>query len=303
MWMHFKWSLFIGVFLSLSCLVQAQEEVTNAFDDLKRQGAVVEEENSEMRQKASSEAVEALMRENPVSGYFCFTEDRMHDIRMTDAIPQRWMDRPAVLRTKLSGDCRPGEFYTWQVGVFAPYKTLSDVSVSFSDWKNERGDKIPASAFRCFNSGGTDTYGKSFKKQVNVNKGDVQALWMGGDIPTDASGVYKGFVLIQPAHAQPVKIACELQVKGRTIDDKGDAQGWRKSRLRWLDSSIGNLPEPTSPYIPVKMEKHTISWLGGTMALSDAGLPRSISTHYDSDNQLSASINNALLAEEVVIFN
>ncbi|WP_298546425.1 glycoside hydrolase domain-containing protein [uncultured Parabacteroides sp.] len=299
MWMHFKWNLFIGVFLSLSCLVQAQEEVTNAFDDLKRQGAVVEEENSEMRQKASSEAVEALMRENPVSGYFCFTEDRMHDIRMTDAIPQRWMDRPAVLRTKLSGDCRPGEFYTWQVGIFAPYKTLSDVSVSFSDWKNERGDKIPASAFRCFNSGGTDTYGKSFKKQVNVNKGDVQALWMGGDIPTDASGVYKGFVLIQPAHAQPVKIACELQVKGRTIDDKGDAQGWRKSRLRWLDSSIGNLPEPTSPYIPVKMEKHTISWLGGTMALSDAGLPRSISTHYDSDNQLSASINNALLAEEM----
>ena len=50
MWMHFKWSLFIGVFLSLSCLVQAQEEVTNAFDDLKRQGAVVEEKSSERKQ-------------------------------------------------------------------------------------------------------------------------------------------------------------------------------------------------------------------------------------------------------------
>ena len=35
------------------------------------------------------------------------------------------------------------------------------------------------------------------------------------------------------------------------------------------------------------------------MTLSDAGLPRTISTHYDSDNQLSASISNALLAKEM----
>lgn len=298
--MHFKRDLFIGLFLSLSCLVQGQEEVTNAFDDLKRQGTVIDEENCEMRQKASPEAVEALIRENPASGYFCFTEDRMHDIRMADALPQRWMDRPAALRTKLSGDCHPGEFYTWQVGVFAPYKTLSDVSVSFSDWRNERGGKIPASAFRCFNLGGTDTKGRSFRKQVNVNKGEVQALWMGADIPADASGVYKGTVVIRLAHAQPVEIVCELQVKGRPLDDGGDAEGWRKSRLRWLDSSIGNLSEPTAPYVPVRMEKHSISWLGGTMSLSEAGLPRSISTHYDSDNRLSAQADNALLAKEMV---
>lgn len=298
--MHFKRDLFIGLFLSLSCLVQGQEEVTNAFDDLKRQGTVIDEENCEMRQKASPEAVEALIRENPASGYFCFTEDRMHDIRMADALPQRWMDRPAALRTKLSGDCHPGEFYTWQVGVFAPYKTLSDVSVSFSDWRNERGGKIPASAFRCFNLGGTDTKGRSFRKQVNVNKGEVQALWMGTDIPADASGVYKGTVVICPAHAQPVEIVCELQVKGRPLDDGGDAEGWRKSRLRWLDSSIGNLSEPTAPYVPVRMEKHSISWLGGTMSLSEAGLPQSISTHYDSDNRLSAQADNALLAKEMV---
>ena len=132
------WSL-----LLLPSIIQAQDDVTNAFDDLKRQGTV-NEQDSEMRRTAPSDAVNKLIQENPACGYFCFTEDRMHDIRMTDAIPLRWVERPAALRTTFTGECLPGEFYTWQVGLFAPYEVLSDVSVSFSDWKNEKGNKIPA---------------------------------------------------------------------------------------------------------------------------------------------------------------
>ena len=125
MFRHFKWNLVAWLFLFLPRLMQGQEGVTNAFDDLERQGTVENEEYCEMRQVASSDEVEMLIQENPVTGYFCFTEDRMHDIRMTDAIPQRWIDRPAVLRTKLSGDCSPGEFYTWRVDWFASLAALT----------------------------------------------------------------------------------------------------------------------------------------------------------------------------------
>lgn len=124
--------------LTLPCVMQAQDDVTNAFDDLKRQGTV-NEQDSEMRLVASPDAVKKLIQENPVAGYFCFTEDREHDIRMTDAIPLRWVERTADSRTKFRGDCLPGEFYTWQVGIFAPYKDMSNLSVTFSDWKNEKG--------------------------------------------------------------------------------------------------------------------------------------------------------------------
>ena len=130
MFRHFKWNLVAWLFLSLPRLIQGQEGVTNAFDDLERQGTVENEEYCEMRQVVSSDEMEMLIQENPVTGYFCFTEDRMHDIRMTDAIPQRWIDRP-------------GEFYTWQVGVFAPYKTLSDVSVSFPTGKMKKEIRYP----------------------------------------------------------------------------------------------------------------------------------------------------------------
>ena len=81
-------------FLALPCVMQAQDDVTNAFDDLKRQGTV-NEQDSEMRRVASSDAVKRLIQENPEAGYFCFTEDREHDIRMTDAIPVRWVERSA----------------------------------------------------------------------------------------------------------------------------------------------------------------------------------------------------------------
>ena len=285
-------------FLALPCVMQAQDDVTNAFDDLKRQGTV-NEQDSEMRRVASSDAVKRLIQENPEAGYFCFTEDREHDIRMTDAIPVRWVERSADSRTKFRGDCLPGEFYTWQVGIFAPYETLSDVSVIFSDWKNEKGNKIPASAFRCFNLGGTDTNGQSFKKTVNVSKGNVQALWIGSDVPVTASGVYKGKVTIKAADAKPVEIACELTVQGSPIANHGDNDGWRKTRLRWLDSSIGNADEPTAPYVPVQLQKQTISWLGGTMELSKEGLPQSLSTRYDQSNQLNDQSNNPVLAGEM----
>ena len=285
--------------LSLHLLgISAQEGVTNAFEDLKRQG-VVNERDSEMRHEASPGSVERLLGERPEAGYFCFTEDRAHDIRMTDAIPVRWVERPAERRTRFEGECAPGEFYTWQIGIFAPYQALSDLTVSFSDWENKRGERIPASAFRCFNLGGIDTNGEPFKKRVNVSKGKVQALWIGADIPVNAKGVYKGKVTVNASDAKPVEIVCELTIQGSPLPNHGDDEGWRKTRLRWLDSSIGNEEKPTSPYLPLQYREREIAWLGGTMELADDGFPRSLSTRYDQSNQLSDSIDNPILADKV----
>lgn len=284
--------------LFLPNAMQGQDNITNAFDDLNRQGTV-NEQDSEMRLVAPSDAVKRLIEEHPASGYFCFTEDRMHDIRMTDAIPLRWVERPADSRTIFTGDCLPGEFYTWQIGLFSPYDELSDISVTFSDLKSDKGTKIAASALRCFNLGGTDTDGKPFKKKVSVPKGNVQALWIGTDVPTTTSGTYRGTVTVKAANAAPVRIACELTVKGEPIANHGDNEGWRKTRLRWLDSSIGNGNEPTAPYTSLKLQKQSIAWLGGVMEVAKNGLPQSISTCYDRSNQLSDTANNQILSGEM----
>ncbi|MDR2916566.1 MAG: DUF6067 family protein [Tannerella sp.] len=279
--------------------IQAQDEITNAFDDLKRQGTV-SEEDSEMRKAASPDALEKLIGENPVAGYFCFTEDRMYDIRLKDAIPARWIERPVASRTEFKGECRPGEFYTWQIGLFSPYQDLNQLSIVFSDLKNENGNRIPASALRCFNLEGIDTEGKPFKKMVDISKGSVQALWIGMDVPVAATGLYKGKVLVKAMDAEPVQVDCSIEVAGPPIENHGDNDGWRKTRLQWLDSGIGNAEEPTAPYISVKEQKKRISWLGGTLEIARSGLPQMITTNYDANNRLDASVANKILAGEMI---
>ena len=116
--------------------LKAQETITNAFDDLKRTGTV-NEQDSEMRQATSDTALQKLLTQKPAAGYFCFAEDRMHDIRLDQIIPARWTERVFDTWLQLKGDCQPGEFYTWQIGVFTPFKELKGVSVSLGKcrWK------------------------------------------------------------------------------------------------------------------------------------------------------------------------
>lgn len=130
--------------------LKAQETITNAFDDLKRTGTV-NEQDSEMRQATSDTALQKLLTQKPAAGYFCFAEDRMHDIRLDQIIPARWTERVFDTWLQLKGDCQPGEFYTWQIGVFTPFKELKGVSVSFSDLVNADGNKIKSTSFQCFN--------------------------------------------------------------------------------------------------------------------------------------------------------
>lgn len=272
----------------------AQDDITNAFEDLMRQGKV-SEDDSEMRIPASDAALQKLLKENPAEGYFYFTENRAYDIRMADAIPARWADRSVESRKVLKDECAPGEFHTWQIGIFTPYHDLSGVNVTFSSLKNEKGNHIPATALRCFNLGGVDTQGKAFKKELNIPKGKVQALWIGTDVPVTASGTYKGFATITADGTKPVKIEYELTVKGSPLANHGDDDGWRKTRLRWLDSSIGIGTEPTKPYIPVSVQKQTVAWLGGAMEIAPNGLPKAITTRYDQSNQLDNAIANPVV--------
>ena len=246
--------------------LKAQETITNAFDDLKRTGTV-------NRQATSDTALQKLLTQKPAAGYFCFAEDRMHDIRLDQIIPARWTERVFDTWLQLKGDCQPGEFYTWQIGVFTPFKELKGVSVSFSDLVNADGNKIKSTSFQCFNQEGTDTDGQTFRKTVCIPKRYVQALWIGMDIPASAKGIYKGKAFVN--------------------------EGWRKTRLRWLNSTLGNADEPTAPYTPVTIRKKTLSWLGGEIELSSSGLPCRITTCYDANNRLSDSISNAVLAKEM----
>lgn len=291
-------SLYIVVFLVMTNMVQAilvGDTVTNAFNDLKRQGTVNEKE-SFMRLKSSLSEVNHLIASNPLESYFIFPEERYNDIRSMNFLPQHWMDYSVEKRGLYKAKIQPGEFFTFQIGVFAAKDSLVDVAILFKPLRG-KGDKISASAFRCFNLGGVDKFGKEFEKKLNIPKGKVQPLWIGIEIPQDAKGQYKGQVIIQSRNGEKKELNLVFDIEGDVLLDAGDGQAWRHSRLRWLDSNIGGTNEPIDIYQSIVVDGTTLKYLGGEMTLNNLGLPQKLATYYNESNTLDPISYNPILAE------
>ncbi len=206
------------------------------------------------------------------SDYLLFPEDRKFPIRMWDEIPCKWLQK--VPGETFKGTAMKNEYYVFQIGVFASKKTLNSVKVEFSDLKN--GEKvIPSGNLTCFNTEGTDPYGKHFNIDVNVKENRVQALWIGVDIPGDIqAGVYEGLVRIIPENSAPQRVPVEIKIGKSSIADRGDSELWRHSRLRWLNSTLGLNDEPVSPYTPIENTGHKhFKILGREIKLRESGLP------------------------------
>lgn len=222
----------------------------------------------------------ALLKKNPAGKYLLFTEDRRYPIRMTTDLPYRWV--AAGQQDRFAGTADKGEYYVFQIGVWAARDDIRHLGVSYSDLVDQAtGDRIPASAFTCFNTGGTDVTGTVFEKDCSVGKGKVQALWIGMQVPEHLSaGIYRGTVRLSAADAETKEVAIELTVTDNVIANHGDNEPWRHSRLRWLNSQIGFDDEVVAPYTPLVWKDRTISCLGRTVTLSPLGFPSDITSYF-----------------------
>ncbi len=217
---------------------------------------------------------DSLLNEHP-DDFLLFPEDRKFPIRMLDDIPQRWIQEGPS--DEFKGKAQRNEYYAFQLGVFASQKDLQDVKVTFSALKN--GDsEIPASSITCFNTGGTDPYGKPFIKRVDVPEGAVQPLWIGVDIPENTRpGTYRGQVTITPENAAAQTIEVRIKVENKVLADRGDDEPWRHSRLRWLNSTLGIDDEPTHPYKAIENAGDgSYNMTGKIFSLHESSLPGSI---------------------------
>jgi hypothetical protein len=203
--------------------------------------------------------------------YLLFPEGRENPVRMKDEIPLKWIQSGPS--DNYSAKAYRNEYYAFQIGIFAAKKNIENVHVEFSGLKGRKGE-IPATAITCFNTGGVDPYGKPFIKSVNVTKGKVQPLWIGIDIPRDIiPGSYQGIVSIKPDNAKALTLKIKLEINNKVLNDRGDGEPWRHSRLRWLNSTAGIDDEAVAPYTPLNLSGKSISCLGRSVRLNDEGLP------------------------------
>jgi len=228
---------------------------------------------------ATAAEVRELLAEAPDASYLLFPEDREYPIRMTDSLPLRWIEKG--LHHSFEGDCLRGEFYAFQIGVYAARRAISDIDVLFGDMKGPAGSVIPAAAQRCFNLGGVDWEGEAFTKVCSVEKGKVRALWFGIGVPASAMpGRYEGNVTVVLRDAEPTGVRIVLTVEDRLSADRGDSDPWRHSRLRWLDSKIALDNDIVEPFVSLQVDDTSIRCLGRTVTLAETGFPRSIRSHF-----------------------
>lgn len=229
---------------------------------------------------ATSNETARLLKEHPGEKYILFTEDRKFPIRMTTDIPYKWIADNR--HDFFYGQADKGEYYVFQLGVWAARSNVENLHVDFSALTNKAtGEQIPASSFTCFNTEGTDVTGTVFEKNCSVDKGKVQALWVGTQLPEHLSaGTYQGTVTVSAANAESKTVQVSLNVSENVIANHGDNEPWRHSRLRWLNSQIGFDDEVIAPYTPLVIKDKTISCLGREIKLSDLGLPEHITSYF-----------------------
>ncbi|HVP91575.1 MAG TPA: glycoside hydrolase domain-containing protein, partial [Terriglobales bacterium] len=180
-----------------------------------------------MEVTATAAEKNALLRAHPDSPYFLFPEDRRLPIRMTDDIPLRWvLAGPAA---PLKGEAARGEYFTFQVGLWAARAAVDAAAVKVGDFRrsspagSDSAAAVPASAATCFNTCGTGWDGANFTRTVSVESGKVQALWCGLQVSRDTlSGVYEGTVTVVPKNLPPQSVTVSLRVNDDVLADGGD---------------------------------------------------------------------------------
>jgi hypothetical protein len=232
-------------------------------------------EVSPMEIIATGRETARLLHAHPSEPYLLFPEDRHHAIRMRHDLPERWIGTGPS--NSLHLPAQRGEFLSFQIGLWAARQPVKNVQVRFSKLVSSHGVAVPSNVLRCLNTGGTDWLGRKFSKVISVPEGDIQALWMGFDVPKSLPvGTYMGTVTILAKDAKPRHVQLYFQVLSSIAKNGGDDNPKNLTRLKWLDSTIGLDDLVVKPFTALKVKGNVVSLLGRRVQFGATGLPKSI---------------------------
>jgi hypothetical protein len=235
--------------------------------DMKREKSQLKDIESEAMMSPEDQLT-FLTRAAP-DGVFVLCEDRSLPVFDSFWFPARWAKNPEPRTYR--GTAMRGEYFAFQVVIYSADADAGPVDISYD------GFGLPVD---CFNAGGLDMRGKPFAKEIIARKGRVQPLWFGVQIPEAHNGTVCGTVTLTPKGMTPVTVSVTLNVDEQLIEDYGDAEPWRHSRLRWLNSDIAIDDEITHPYTPLKVKGNTIRSLGHKLTLDEFGLPAKMQSYF-----------------------
>lgn len=230
---------------------------------------------------ATSAEKEKLEKDNPGKAFLLFPENREHPVKMFKDIPYRWTVSGAFCPFAAKAD--QNEYFVFQIALWAKDREINEIKVEFSDLQGNK-NTIPASAFTCFNLTGTDWLQRPMNIPFSVPKDEIRPLWIGVQMPTGiAQGIYKGKITVSGNRCPPETIDLTINLSDRVLEDKGDSDIHRLSRLRWLNSELACDNSVVRPFTPLKVNGKEIQCLGRSVLLGESGLPEKISSFFTEE--------------------
>ena len=232
---------------------------------------------------ATKKETEELLNQYEGKDFLVFTEDRTLSIRMKNDLPLKWInDKPAKpVKVKV----QKGEYITFQLGIYASEKDLSNVKAMFSDLKDKNNNIVVSSSeLTCFNTEGRNWDNTLFTKSVDVKKGTIQAMWCGVMIPENInSSSLKGTATVTCEGSKPETININIDIIDKVIANHGDNEPWRMTRLRWLNSDMAFNNDLVKPFTQIRREGNNLNILGRKIVLNEFGLLSGFASYFSPD--------------------
>lgn len=243
---------------------------------------------------ATPEETASVIKKAGKRPYLIFPENRLYPIKMDTILPQRWIGKENDL--SFTDDASRNEHFAYQLGIYAFAKKLDNVRIEFSALKSG-SNIIPVSKMSCLNTDGINASGKPMKKTVDVAQGHIQALWCLVNIPASAkAGTYTGTATVTASGKLPQVVRIKLAVKDKLLPDGGVGEPWKQTRLTWLNSTLAQKNTVIAPYIPLKVNQHSINLLGRKLTLNENGFPNTIDTYFTEEMTSIGTVPNHVLA-------
>ena len=250
-----------------------------------------------MEVSATEAETQQLIDRNVSFSFVIFPEDRLHPIRMTDRLPERWIQKGAG--NSFTDTAAKGEYLAFQLGVYA-MSDMNHVKVAFSGLRSA-GRTIDAKNISCLNLEGTGYNNIPVSFDINIPAGKVQALWCALDVPRNAvAGTYKSTATITAEGHRPRMVQLTFVVTGKTLADGGISEPQKQTRLKWLNSTLAQENTIIAPYTPLKIAGDSaISLLGRRITISKDGFPKQIQTFFTPEMTGYQQTPNNLLYEPI----
>lgn len=246
---------------------------------------------------ATSEETAQLIQENKNASFLLFPEYRHFPVRMETDLPKRWTERGASVT--LEDTVRRGEYYTFQIGLYAISDTIRDLDVKFGGITNGI-TTIKGSEFTCFNKGGVNAKGEKFNKLVVVNQNHVKSLWCGVQIPKNIeTGEFKGDITVLPYGMEPQTVNIVLNIGSAVLEDDGVATPHNLSRLKWLNSTLAMDDGIIPPYTAMIRDTTGVHCLGRIVKLNELGFPKSIESYFDIEMTRLSDTARQILSRDI----